>query len=55
VHRAGGLDFQAGDDAQQRGLAAPRGPEEADELALGDTEVDVAQSGELPEVLADSF
>ena len=30
---AGGLRLEAGDDAQQRGLAAARGPEEADELA----------------------
>ena len=41
---AGGLRLEAGDDAQQRGLAAARRPEEADELALRDVEVDVASA-----------
>ena len=39
---AGG-GFQAGDDAQQGGLAAARRPQEADELALGDVEIDAVQ------------
>ena len=50
----GALHLEPGDDAQQRGLAAARGPEEADELALGDVQVDVAQRGEAAEVLADA-
>jgi hypothetical protein len=48
------LRLQAGDDAQQGGLAAARRAEEADELALGDIQLDVAQGGERSEVLADS-
>jgi hypothetical protein len=42
--RAGRLRIEPGDRAQQRGLAAARGPEEADELALDDVERDVAES-----------
>ena len=51
---AGGLHLEPGDDAQQRGLAAARRPEKADELALGDVEVDVRQRGEGAELLADA-
>jgi hypothetical protein len=47
----GALGLQAGDDAQQRGLAAARRAEEADELALADRQVDVAQGDESAEVL----
>jgi hypothetical protein len=36
----GGLRLQARDDAQQRGLAAARRAQEADELALVDLQVD---------------
>jgi len=46
--------FQAREQAQQRGLAAARRTEEADELALGDVEVDARQRGEGAEVLADT-
>ena len=45
------LRVEAGDRAQQRGLAAAGGPEEADELALLDVERDVLQRGELAEAL----
>ena len=45
------LRVEARDRAQQRGLAAARGPEEADELALVDVERDVLQGGELAEML----
>ena len=51
----GGLRLQPGDDAQQRGLAAARRAQEADELALGDLQVDVAQRREAAEILADAF
>ena len=37
----------------KRGLAAARGPEEADELALGDVERDVAEGGEVAEALGE--
>src|SRR5207302_2207326 len=49
--RAGGLRIEAGDGAQQRRLAAARGAEETDELALGDIERDVAEGGEIAEAL----
>ena len=45
------LRVEARDRAQQRGLAAARRPEEADELALVDVERDVFQRGELAEML----
>src|SRR5262245_11712432 len=51
----GALRLEAGDDAQQRGLAAAGGPEQADELALGDRQADVAQRREASEVLGDSL
>jgi hypothetical protein len=47
----GALRFEAGDDAQQRGLAAARRAEQADELALVDREADVAKRDEAAEVL----
>ena len=37
---AGGDRLEAGDHAQQRGLAAAGGADEDDELAVGDVEVD---------------
>src|SRR5262249_53211773 len=52
--RAGALRLQAGDDAQQRGLATTRRAEEADELAAPDREIDVAQRAERTEALADA-
>jgi hypothetical protein len=52
-HLAGALHLEAGDDAQQRRLAAARGAEEADELAAGDAQVDVLQRRESAEGLAD--
>jgi hypothetical protein len=54
AHRAGGLYFKARDDAKQSGLAAARRAEKADELALRDTQVDVAQSGKGTELFFDS-
>jgi len=50
----GALCLQPGDDAQQRGLAAARRAEEADELTLGDLEMDVAKRCEAAKVLADA-
>src|SRR5262249_45230538 len=49
---AGGLHLQAGDVAQQRGLAAARRPEEADEFAGLDVEGNVVERGECAEALA---
>src|SRR5260370_6334655 len=43
-HHGAAVDAQqAGHDAQQGGLAAARGPQQGDELALGDAEIDAAQ------------
>ena len=53
VDGAGGLRIEAGDGAQQGGLAAARGTEEADELALGDIETDIAQGGEVAVALGE--
>src|SRR5262249_13176894 len=39
-HRAGRGLGEAGDDAQQGRLAAARGPEDADEVVVGDAEID---------------
>ena len=52
-HLAARLLLQPRDDAQQGGLAAARGPEEADELALADAQVDAVQRGEATELFAD--
>ena len=51
--RARALHLEPGDDAQQRRLAAARGPEEADELARAHGEAHVLQGDEAPELLAD--
>jgi len=51
----GALRLEAGDDAQQRGLAAARGAEEADEFSLADRQADVAERREAAEVLGNSF
>ena len=45
------LRVEAGDGAQQRGLAAAGRPEEADELAAPDLEIDRLQGGEGAEAL----
>ncbi len=45
-HRARIGSLQAGDDAQQRRLAAARGPEERDELSRGDGEAHVLHGRE---------
>ncbi len=50
----GGLRLQPGDDAQDGRLAAARGAEEADELALRDLQVDALQRDEVAELLADA-
>jgi hypothetical protein len=42
-HGAGGRPVEAGDDAQQRGLAATRGAEDGDEIALAHRQVDGRQ------------
>ena len=47
---AGGGPVEAAEQMQQSGLAAARGPHDADELALGDRQVDTAQRGDLDPV-----
>jgi hypothetical protein len=39
---------QAGDQVQQRGLAAARMPDQRDELAFGNRQVDIAQRTNAP-------
>ena len=41
---AGGLRFETGNDAQQRGFAAPRWTDQRDELPVGDREIDAFQN-----------
>jgi hypothetical protein len=43
VHLTGGWPIEAAEQVQQRRLAAPRRSHDADELALGDGQVDAAQ------------
>ena len=43
VHAAGSRRLEAGDDAQQRRLAAAGCPDEAHELTLADHEIDLMQ------------
>jgi hypothetical protein len=43
VDLAGGRAIEAAEQVQQGRLAAARGPHDADELALGDGQVDAAQ------------
>src|SRR5205823_940028 len=45
---------QVADDSQERRLAAPRGADQRDELALADLEVDPFHRGRLPEALRDA-
>ena len=54
-HGSGVLGLQAGDDPQQGGLAAARGPQQAEELALGHPQVDVGEGGEGSETLDDTL
>src|SRR3546814_15855071 len=46
---AGGRVVEAGDLAQQRGLAAARGAEQREELALADLHGNLVEGGELAE------
>ncbi|MDT4871725.1 hypothetical protein FQZ97_1068710 [compost metagenome] len=50
----GGL-FQPGNDAQQGGLAAARGPDQDEEFARGHGDVDLLQDLDLPLALAETF
>ena len=43
VMRAAGLVIEAGEDAQQRRLSAAARPDDADELAGGDVQVDIVE------------
>src|SRR5262249_4665707 len=52
-HAAAALADEAGDDAQQRGLAAAGGAEQRDELASRDVEIDVAHGDEVAKAMAD--
>ncbi len=45
--------FEAGDDAQQRGLSRTRWPEQRHQLARFDAQADIVQRFERAEVLAD--
>ena len=45
--------FQAGDDAQQRGLAAAGRAQQRHQLAAGEVQADIVQRGEGAEGLAD--
>ena len=49
--RAAGGVLEPGDQPQQRGLAAARGADEDDELAVLDVEVDVRDDGVAPKDL----
>jgi len=49
---AGGLGLQSGDHPEQRGLSTTRRPEEHQELALVDREVDAVHGGVTGELLA---
>src|SRR5262249_4081332 len=49
---AGGDGFEAGKDAQQRGLAASARADDHEELAVGDVDRDAVDRDELPEHLA---
>src|SRR5256885_13968153 len=44
--------IEPGDHAQRRGLAAARRSQQADELALGDLQIEIADGGEGAERLA---
>ena len=46
--------LEAGDDAQQRGLAAAGRAQQRDELARGELEADVVERDEVAERLADA-
>jgi hypothetical protein len=50
-----GRCFQPGDQPQQRGLAAARGADEDDELALLDRQVDALDGAQVAEVLFDAL
>ena len=50
---AGRQVFETGDQAQQRGLAAARGADEDDELAMPDVEVGAGNDDGIAEGLAD--
>ena len=52
---AGGRVLEPGDEPEQRGLAAARRPDEDDEGAVVDGEVDVADDADLAEALLDAF
>ncbi|MNT56839.1 hypothetical protein D3C72_1941730 [compost metagenome] len=47
------LPLQAGDAAQQGGLATAGGPQQAHQFALGDIQAHPAQGGEVAEALVD--
>ena len=50
-HLAGVRPVEAGDDPQQRGLARPRRPEQRQQLAVGDLQIDAVERGEGAEPL----
>ena len=52
-HHAAGRPFQAGDDAQQGGLARAGRPEQRHQLAGMDRQADVVERRELAEALRD--
>ena len=52
---AGIRPVEAGDDPQQRGLAGARRPEQRQQLAVADLQIDIVERGELAEFLDDVF
>jgi len=52
---AGGGRLEARDDAQERGLAAAGGPDEADQRTAREAQVDAVQSHGRAEALADAL
>jgi hypothetical protein len=50
IQRTGRWWFQPGDQPQQRGLAAPAGAEQRDELARFGVQAHIVQHGQLPAV-----
>ena len=52
-HLAGIGGLKAGDDPQQRGLAAAGGTEQRDQFAVGKVEADIVEGNVLVELFAD--
>jgi hypothetical protein len=55
VHRAGIGFEQAGDDVEDRGLAAAAGADDADEVAVVDVKAEVVEHSNLPGLAVKGF